>query len=330
MARSFRLDETTVLSHLSARGVLHDAGRAVVHTLAGGVSGTVILVESGRRRWVVKQALAQLRVQREWLANPVRTVVEARGLRLAAEVIPNCVPEVVDIDPATNVLVMIAAPAGTTDWKGLLMTGRVDAAVGLHLGELLGRLHAGLRVGNLELAELDRVDLFEELRVAPYFRSLVADHTELSATVMPHVDRMFATHECLVHGDFSPKNVLVGGRLLWLLDFEVAHVGDPAFDLAFMLTHLLMKGLHLPRARPELLATALEFLAGYARTGPRPAPAAAHIGGLTGCLLLARVDGRSPAEYLTEPERVEVRRLGIGLAGDPPTDLSAMVTGALP
>ena len=85
--------------------------------------------------------------------------------------------------------------------------------------------------------------LFDELRVDPYYRTAARRHPDLA----PRIEALIAAMDrpdderTLVLGDFSPKNILVHAGGLILLDFECAHAGDPAFDLGFFLTHLMLK-----------------------------------------------------------------------------------------
>jgi Ser/Thr protein kinase RdoA (MazF antagonist) len=316
------LDETTVIAHLRERGVLRAGERAVARRLGGGVSNTVLAVDAESRRVVVKQALAQLRVAREWLADPARTVTEGRALRVVAE-----------IDESRFVLVIDAAPDGTADWKQRLLHEDVsdaDVAVARRAGELLGRLHARTR-GDAGLASrFDCWDAFEQLRVAPYFRSMAADTPSLAPVVLPHVESMAKRRACLVHGDVSPKNLLAGDGLLWLIDFEVACWGDPGFDVAFMLCHLCMKALHRPDQADMLHHAARGFVDAY-RAEAAALLDEVHAAALLGCLLMARVDGRSPAEYLSADSRGTVRALGAELATAPPASLAealSLCTGA--
>ena len=78
-------------------------------------------------------------------------------------------------------------------------------------------------------------EAFDQLRVEPFYRTVSGVARSWRRPSRPLTTRMEATHVCLVHGDYSPKNVLVGDGL-WVIDFEVAHFGDPAFDLAFCST----------------------------------------------------------------------------------------------
>lgn len=167
---------------------------------------------------------------------------------------------------------------------------------------------------------------FEALRVEPYYRTVARRLPHMADAVLGYADTMLGRRLCLVHGDFSPKNVLVGegpeGRDapgLWVIDFEVAHLGDPAFDLAFMLCHLMLKAVHRPGSAPGYDRCALEFVTAYgAGVSAEVAPSWEYVLGHVGCLLLARVDGKSPAEYLSEDERQIARKLGEHLALTPP------------
>ena len=81
-----------------------------------------------------------------------------------------------------------------------------------------------------------------------------------------------------------------------MIDWEIVHRGDPAFDVAFLLNHLLLKTIHRPASRNDYEACGAAFLDAYGQDLDL-----AYVLGLVGCLMLARVDGKSPAEYLTEP-----------------------------
>jgi thiamine kinase-like enzyme len=137
-----------------------------------------------------------------------------------------------------------------------------------------------------------------------------------------HADAMLATQRCFVHGDYSPKNILVGVDGRWVIDFEVVHFGDPVFDVAFMLNHLLLKSLHRPELAGALRRCAAVFLGGYGATAPTELiPEGRYLCGHLGCLMLARVDGKSPAEYLSVQEREQARVLARRLLATLPTDI---------
>lgn len=313
------LTPAAAMVHLRDRGVLPRWVEATAVELSGGVSSVVILVVAGNVRLVVKQALPRLKVARRWLADPGRTVTEGLALRAANDVDPGAVPRVIDLDTERRILAVEAAPEGTADWRQHLLAGRVDPAVAVAVGTRMGRLHRGLpKVVDVEGS--DGLAAFEQLRLQPYFISMIDDVPARRRLLMPYVERLRTARVCLTHGDLSPKNVLVGAGLTWLIDWEVAHLGDPMFDLAFILTHLLLKARHMPPHAHELRDAARGFLDAYLEADGFPV--ADHLVGLVGCLALARVDGRSPADYLSGPVRDEVRTLGLTLAAsqDPGLD----------
>ena len=218
-------------------------------------------------------------------------------------------PRVLDLDAQSFTLVMEAAPESWRPWKALLLEGEADPAVATRLGVLLAVVHSAD-------ADIGSAESFEAQRVDPYLRTIQRRHPDLAGPIGAYIERLLATRLCLVHGDYSPKNVLVGDEGLWVIDWEVVHRGDPAFDLAFLLNHLALKTIHRPDAREGYEACGEAFLEAYGRDVDMT-----YVLGLVGCLMLARVDGKSPAEYLTEAERDRARSQGIALLSDPPSSI---------
>ena len=97
---------------------------------------------------------------------------------------------------------------------------------------------------------------------------------------------------------------------------------DPAFDVAFMLNHLLLKRLHVPEAGDGIERSARDFWGAYRSTSAAELlPDLSYVLGHVGCLMVARVDGKSPAEYLRETEREWARDAGTALLLAPPDTL---------
>jgi tRNA A-37 threonylcarbamoyl transferase component Bud32 len=315
------LSVASVGGYLRARKVFREGDSMRVDELAGGVSNIVLAVSSGDARVVVKQALPRLRVEDEWLAKRERAINEARALRLASTITPGCVPALLDVDSDLCTLTMTAAPADWTTWKDRLLAGEADASVAHRLGEILAAWHNATFRDEELLGSFGDPEVFEQLRIDPYYRTVSRRRPRLAKAVEAFVRQMGATRICLVHGDYSPKNVLIG-QGLWVIDFEVAHFGDPAFDVAFMLNHLLLKRLHLGGPGDGIENCVRGFWNGYrSAVSNMLLPDLRYVLGHVGCLMIARVDGKSPAEYLSPDERDAARAAGTQLLLEPPDSL---------
>lgn len=291
--------------------------------LTGGVSADVFALSFGDRRLVVKQALPRLRVAQEWLSSPARAVVEADAIAFAGRSRPDNVPEIVDVDDEHNIIVMTAATPDMENWKSVLLDGVIDPTIGSSLGAALADWHANSSSDPVVLRRFGDPTYFFELRVSPFFQSVADVHQDLAARIGTVIERMTNRSTCLVHGDFSPKNVLVGHGTFWVLDWEIAHIGDPTFDLAFLVSHLACKAIHRPRDSARYRACADDFLATYL--------ARSHIAideddlvQQIGCLLLARADGKSPADYFDPTEKDVARTLGRRVLEKDITDLAPL------
>ncbi len=313
---NFTLSESNAVACLVGCGLITPgvARTATARSLGGGVSNVVVRVDApgGPGGLVLKQSLPRLRVEQEWLADPERIYHEAAALRYLAEVLPaSALPKVLHEDRENYLFVMTAAPAEGVNWKDALLAGKVAPGVARQVGALLGRIHqhssvTGDRIPE-ELEQFAGQRCFVQLRIDPYHRAAAAVHPDLANAIEVEAQRMLNRRLALVHGDYSPKNVIVAGSgvaaEVFLLDFEVAHLGNPVFDPAFMLNHLTLKAIHRPRLAGEYNAAARSFWSAYLDNAGALTADLARFEGETvrqlGVLLLARIDGKSPAEYLT-------------------------------
>ena len=324
MALRAPLTEGDLPAYLAARGLLPEGADVEVRALGGGVSNVVLAARSGAVAVVTKQALPRLRVADEWLATPERVLTEAAALELIGRLTPGRVPRVLDADPAALTITIEHAPDGWTDWKSQLLDGRTDPAVAAELGAVLGAWHGRTwEVGDVA-ERFGDLTAFEQLRVDPYYRTVQRRRPDLAEAMGGVVERMAAARRCLVHGDFSPKNVLrSSGPDLWVVDAEVTHYGDPGFDTGFLLTHLALKAIHRPAHRKGYEACARAFWSAYAEGPGGRAPLDGTLGHLA-ALLLSRAHGKSPAEYLDGAGRERASRLGESLLLRPPASLDGV------
>ena len=307
-----RPDATTVAfverSGLLPRGVAPRFSR-----LEGGVSSDIWLVRAGGQVFCVKRALPRLRVTADWQAPVGRNASEAAWLQAVAKVMPEAVPAVLAVDAAAGAFAMQHLPPSRYSvWKEELRRGRVDVATAAEVGRRLAHIHSAFAGSTAAAAEFANGAVFHAIRLEPYLLAAARAHPDLAPVLEGLSARTAATKLTLVHGDVSPKNILLGPQGPVFIDAECACFGDPAFDLAFCLNHLLLKCLWVPGSAAAFLsacdALAESYLAG-AGWEPRTRLEARASALLPG-LFLARIDGKSPVEYVTdEQDKDRVRRV---------------------
>lgn len=315
--------EAATITSLRRAGIARDGQPVTLTPLSGGVSCDVWLARIGDEApVVVKRALPQLRVAAEWLAPVERAENEVRWLRYVGRIDARLVPEVVAEVPDEHLFALAyLEPDAHPVWRDELIAGRVDPAFAGGLGRDLARIHAATAEDARTAADFDSMDLFDALRISPFLRYVAANRPEVAARLDAIADDLQDRPMALVHGDVSPKNILCGPHGGVFLDAECAVYGDPAFDLAFCTTHLLLKTIWLAPHAGALKQSAAAFVADYLAgvTWEPRAALAARAGALVAALLLARVEGKSPAPYLDDAAKQVVRARALALlAGDAP------------
>lgn len=301
------------------------APAALGEALAGGVSSDIWRVDLPGGPICIKRALAQLRVAAEWHAPVERNRYEARWMIEAQAACPGAAPALLGQDPESGALAMaFLAPSEHPLWKAELHAGHADTAFAAAVGARLGRIHAATAARPALAAEFPTDAIFHAIRLEPYLLATARAHPDLAGPLSALVATTMAHRLALVHGDVSPKNILAGPDGPVFLDAECAWWGDPAFDLAFCLNHLLLKCLWTPAAQAGFLAcfTALADAYRAAIAWEAPARLEARAAALLAGLFLARVDGKSPVEYITtEADRNRVRRVARAMIAAPPATL---------
>lgn len=312
-------------AYLAEKGLVSDPSRLIIHPLGGGVSNLVLWIEGAGLRWVAKQSLEKLAVQDDWRADRKRIFREAEAIQFFAEKLDrDRVPKVLHVDQMNYFFIMTAAPAGSTVWKQRLLEGCVEMEVARQAGKLLGKMINASRSDSTASVIFEDRSVFDQLRLDAYYRTTAQRHPEAQRVLERLIEETWEVRAALVHGDYSPKNMLVCKEEIFLIDFECVHWGDPAFDAAFLLNHLLLKAFHQPRFHGAYFGAAREFWASLTAEirvldlpnfEPRTLQ---HLGGL----MLARIDGKSPVEYIRDEEtRNRVRKTAKRLLFEAPDQL---------
>jgi len=322
-------DESGLYSYLLERGVIQKNTKVNFTLLSGGVSNRTVLIDfEDGSSWVMKQALAKLRVDGDWFCSPERIFYEAEAMRWLERYVPGNTPELVFEDRSEYILAMEAVQLPFENLKILLINSPPKSEYFTSAGKLLGHIHLqGSKEGNCIPELFNDVHFFHSLRIEPYYLETIKQVEDTGGFYKTLIDDTNKDRFTIVHGDYSPKNLLVKNHKLILLDHEVTHFGDGTFDLGFFMAHLLSKANHLPDHRREFLTGATQFFQAYNEVvnGLNKSREQRAVRHTIGCLL-ARVCGLSPLEYLSQEQRRTQKALALQLMKDIPRSINKMVS----
>ena len=321
-------DHAALLPALRRMGLLKDGQAFEISALTGGVSSLIVKVSTEEHSFCVKRALPQLKVAALWEAPVNRNRGEVAWLRYANRIIPGSVPQVLGEDEQDCIFAMAYLPSTQFPvWKQQLLDGVANSQTATRMAELLVKVHAASARDQQLLSAFDHDEDFVAIRLSPYFLHTAQKHPDCAVALHSLVQQTLAHKHVLIHGDVSPKNILNGNSGPVLLDAECACLGDPAFDLAFVLTHMLLKCVYRPADTAAYLdcfdALSQRYLqqVDWEAAAKLETRACALLAGM----LLARVDGKSPVEYLTQPEQHDfIRGKTTAWLQQPVTRLSLM------
>jgi hypothetical protein len=314
-------DRSALLHYLEERDVFCEASELLPVYFSGGVSSTVAMVSNERKSVIVKQALPQLKVTEEWLCDPARMHIEHEALSTYARLVPDNVPHPIFYDEDNFIMVREAVPDNYPMWKMQLLNGLLDFATARRTIDVLLTVHN-------EAASLENIrDTFNDnrylyiLRINPYIEYVINKHPFLKEKSENVCRTLMQEKITLIHGDFSPKNILVSPDKVFILDMEVACFGHPAFDIAFLMTHFLLKSIK-HKEWCDAYLNMLSYMAEIYFSGVTCMNAVElerESVNIMAFILLARVDGKSPAEYITEEADKElIRRISLSMINDVP------------
>ena len=324
-------DFDSLRRYLIGRGHIKPDETISLKRLLGGVSNRTVRVGwPDGRGWVLKQALAKLRVDVDWFSDPERIGVEAKATRWLNVLAPkDTTPLFVFEDMPNHLMAMEAIPEESENWKSVLLSGEIVSDHFEQFGRLLGTIHRRSSEAGSEISTVfGDTTYFKSLRLEPYYLYAAEKAPAAAGFLNALVEETMHHRNSLVHGDFSPKNTLIYRSKLILLDYEVVHFGDPGFDVGFALTHFMSKANHLRSERSRIGAATALFWNVYRREidslewahtlEPR---AVRHT---LGCLL-ARVIGKSPLEYLAPPEAARQQEVVLQLIANPPSGVNDLI-----
>ena len=300
-------DIESLTTYLSTKNILRANEKCQIKILKGGVSNKAILLfREDEEDWVIKQGLNRLRVNEEWYCDPKRLEIEYLAMDWLSKVLKKgTIPKPLSWDGDNYVLGMQAIAKPHANLKELLLKENINLGLIAQMGTNLGMIHQAGRSSEEAKRTFQNRSFFESLRLEAYYKHASNEIKETSSFFNSLIKDTLQIKETIVHGDYSPKNMLVKEGKLILLDHEVMHLGDPAFDVGFALSHLLSKANHLCRSRKKLLHAAYTFWENYSGFNGNRMPeknecrAVKHT---IGCLI-SRVKGKSPLEYLGDKDK---------------------------
>jgi len=307
------VDVNNVQNYLHDKRRLQPEETATVELLAWGVSNVVLRVTTSTgSEFVLKQSSEQLRTEVLWKSRLDRIYRECDVMRTVVEFLPAAaVPQILFEDRENYLFAMQAVAADHIIWKADLLNGNIDPAIAASAGDILSAIHFHTADDNTCQTRYADREVFVQLRVDPFYRYIARAHPQLQPAIEELITEMWQTTLCVVHADFSPKNILISELGVTLVDYETAHYGDPAFDIGFFLSHLLLKSvLHAERA-DELLQLCTTFwehyIAGLGELRSHPkwnsmALERRSVQHLAACML-SRIEGTSTVDYLTKPDQ---------------------------
>lgn len=294
----------TLEKYLLERGVIDRKAGYSFKYCGGGVSCTVAFVYAGDKPMIVKQGLAQLKVKDEWLCDPNRMNIEYESNRVYHRLVPDAAPEVYFYDPDNYVYGREAVPEDWRMWKADLLGGLLDFEAARKAIRAMSEVHRRCAFDPAVQAAFQDKDIFYNLRVSPYLEFVLGKYPDLEGFMRPVIRLLMDSAITLVHGDFSPKNIMTKDRRISILDYEVAHFGHPAFDLAFFSTHFVLKAVKSKQwavSYLNMLSDMMDLYFDKVDFMPASELESAYTR-VWALIILARVDGKSPAEYITEEE----------------------------
>lgn len=309
-------------------GLAKEGAAISVDRLTGGVASDIARVTVGDRVFCVKFALAKLRVAADWFAPVTRNFAEYSWLETVSSIEPSSSLKLYGHSPEENGFAMEFLDGDDVYLlKVALLAGHGKADEAAAIGRLLGSIHAATSGPEFDRTPFGNHDDFHAIRIEPYLIYTAGLHPDLAPQIEAVADSLYRSGQVLIHGDVSPKNIIFRAKTPFILDAECATMGDPCFDLAFCLNHYILKAVHLPTRAADYLSFCMALWHAYAPqvTWEHSAAVESRMCRLLPMLMLGRIDGKSPVEYLDDAARQVVVASARALVQTPVSDLSGLL-----
>ena len=314
---------------LGELGLLPKGASCIATALTGGVASDIAKVSVNDKVYCVKFALAKLRVKADWFAPVERNLAEYRWLQTVSAIAPSSSVKLYGHSQIANGFVMSFLDGDDCFvMKQALFDGHGTASQAAAIGALLGRIHQHSTLPDFDSAGFDNHDNFYALRIEPYLVYTATKHPAIAAHLHQMADELYQSQTALIHGDVSPKNILFQGPQPFILDAECATMGDPSFDVGFCLNHFILKALYVPSCLASYLGLCQSFWDAYQKaiSWEEIADFEARLCRLLPLLMVARIDGKSPVEYLETRQQDMIRSLALQLVSEEPRSLSDLIS----
>ena len=277
-----------------------------------GASSTIIMIIRETEKLVLKQALRRLKVKKEITAPLDRNLREQDCIDLMNSFLePGIIPEIRFRDRDNCLFVMTSAPDEAIQWKKMLLEGQVDLSIGVKIGQILAKIHNHTANNKKIYEQFKDNSIYILGRIDPCYREIQKAIPELREAMRKIIDGTVTRQEALCTEDFNPKNTLVKDRKFMLVDHEGAHYGDPSFDVGQFIAHIFLKSIHNWEIKDAYFDLVQSFWNGYCDEISVWSSKAFEpmVVKHTMAMMLGRVVGKLPVEYLVEEDKVVVKNV---------------------
>jgi tRNA A-37 threonylcarbamoyl transferase component Bud32 len=288
---------TEIIDMLKKMSLLAQGDRARITRVGTGGTSQIYRVKLGWGTICVKRALPKIKFTGDGTLPLERNSFECEWLKLARAIVGDAVPDVLGDGPGLFAMEYLD-PARHANWADMLEEGDINPSTAAEIGRMLGRIHAAT-ANNFAVAQRFATDhIFRAARIEPLLLATADAQPIVAARLRQLAMNTERNKLALVHGDFTPSNFLIGPKGPVLLDAEYAWYGDPAFDLALCLSHLMVACILRPQWRDYYLTCYTAFCAAYAQrvTWEMPEQTNERAALLLPALVLAHAYGRGPSE----------------------------------